>query len=213
MTRVLTFGSGTSTKAYPNADDSTARVFMGSQRASVAVTLIRHLARTMFSQKLNQRVATRQQIIRLITKARDPGRCIDKFLQLCSTEGGPDGLDAAIDVLSKTGPLIMAHAWDYLQRDLKSWGPTSERPYQPNDDYWYALLRSVGRTDVSEKERFRFISCCSLANARGIREGVVEALRDLGTPGAKERLRRYASEDGDLFIRQIAQEALDDLES
>jgi hypothetical protein len=38
-------------------------------------------------------------------------------------------------------------------------------------------------------------------------------LRDLGNQTAIARLRRFAKEDEDAFIRQVAQEALADLES
>ena len=121
--------------------------------------------------------------------------------------------DLAIDVLSKTGGLILEYAWDCFQQDVRNWRPSSERAYQPNDDYWYVLLRAVGRTNAPDKERFRFISSCANAGSRGIREGVVEGLRDLGTPGARQRLHRFAQEDEDAFIQQIAREALADLES
>jgi hypothetical protein len=167
----------------------------------------------MVSSPAAYRPFVRTQIIGLLGKARDPERCIDELLHICTAEGGPHGLDAAIDVLAKVGTMILEYAWDYLRRDIRNWTPNSERAYQPNDDYWYVLLRAVGRADVSEKERFRFIACCTHAESRGIREGVVEGLRDLGTTAAKERILRFAKGDQDDFIRKIAREALEDLES
>jgi hypothetical protein len=184
-----------------------------SQKGSIAVTLTCHFTRAMVSPQPSHRSFFRDQIIGLLKKARDPERCIDGLLHICTTEGGPHGLDAAIDVLAKTGTLILQYAWDYLQRDIRNWSPNSDRAYQPNDDYWYVLLRAVGRVNVSETERFRFITCCAYADSRGIREGVVEALRDLGTKAAKGRIRRFGQEDQDEFIRKIAHEALDELES
>lgn len=213
MTQGLLFGSGTSVwgEGIGTAFPITAPV--ESQKGSIAVTLTCHFARAMVSQPVSHRAFFRTQLIGLLSKARNPGRCIDALLRVCTTEGGPDGLDAAIDVLAKAGSLILDYAWEYLQWDIRNWVPSSERAYQPNDDCWYILLRAVGRVAVSEKERFRFISCCAHAESRGIREGVVEGLRDLGSRAAQDRIRQFADEDHDLFIRKIAREALDDLES
>ncbi len=167
----------------------------------------------MVSSPVAQRASHRKRIIDLLSKAREPKRAIDELLQVCTTEGGPDGLDAAIDVLASTRSLILTYAWERLQRDVSMWGPASERAYHPNDDYWYVLLRAVGRADVPQKERFRFICCFTSAESRGIREGVIEGLRDLGNQTAKERIRRFTVEDKDSFIQRIAREALDDLEN
>jgi hypothetical protein len=40
---------------------------------------------------------------------------------------------------------------------------------------------------------------------------MVEALRDLGTPAAKGRLQKFAAEDPDPYVRQVAREAIEDL--
>jgi hypothetical protein len=213
MTQALLFDSGTSLRGSTASTAFAASAPVESQKGSITATLTCHLARLMVSSPAKQRAAFRAGIVALFAKARDPWRCIDEMLQVCTSEGGPDGLDAAIDVLAKTGQLILEYAWDYLHRDLRHWDPTTDRAYRPNDDYWYVLLRAVARAAVSQKERFRFIGCCAHAESRGIREGVVEALRDLGSPAAKERLRRFAAEDGDSYIQQIAREALDDLGS
>lgn len=213
MTQAVLFGSGTSMRAGRTGTSLSASAPVESQKGSIAVTLTSHFARAMVSRPVAHRAYFRSQIIGLLGKARDPDRCIDQLLQICTAEGGPDGLDVAIDILAKAGPLVIDYAWDYLQRDIRNWTPTSERAYQPNDDYWYVLLRAVGRTAVSEKERFRFITCCAHAESRGIREGVVEGLHDLGTRAARERIRLFAEEDRDEFIRKIAREALEDLES
>jgi hypothetical protein len=213
MTQGLLFGSGTSMRVGHTGTAFPFSAPVESQKGSIAVTLTCHFARAMVSTPVAHRAFFRGRLIGLLGKARDPERCIDELLQVCTTEGGSDGLDAAVDVLAKVGPLILDYAWEYLQRDIRNWTPSSERAYQPNDDYWYVLLRAVGRATVSEKERFRLISCCVHADSRGIREGVVEGLRDLGTRAAKERIRRFAEEDKDDFIRKIAREALDELES
>jgi len=183
-----------------------------SQCGSVEVTFIRHFMRLALTQPLAKRSSLRGLIRDRLLAARDPNRGIDALIEICTTEGGADGLDVAIDILSRTDSLLSVYAWDYLQRDLLEWNRFSDRAYQPNDDHWYILLRSVARARLPERERFRFISCCADATSRGIREGVVEGLRDLATPSAILRLGRFATEDADPFIQQIAREALADLE-
>jgi hypothetical protein len=182
-------------------------------RGSVNVVLLRRLMRMLFSCPGSHKATLRSLIVQYLAKVRDSEDCIDEILHLCTTEGGPDGLDNAIDILAKTRGLILAYAWEYLQRDVRAWRPDSERAYNPSDDYWYVILRAVARTQADPKERFRFVTCCADAESRGMREGVVEALRDLGTPAAKERIRKFAAEDADAYIRQVSQEALKDLES
>jgi hypothetical protein len=213
MTQGSLFGSGTSIQPSRTGTGFAVSAPVESQKGSIAVTLTCHFARAMLSCPPTRRPVLRSLIIGLLEKARDPERCIDELLLVCASEGGPQGLDAAIDVLAKARSLILEYAWDYLQKDIRNWTPNSERAYQPNDDYWYVLLRTVGRAEDSEKERYRFITCCARADSRGIREGVVEGLRDLGTSAARERIQRFANEDPDEFIRKIAREALADLES
>lgn len=71
----------------------------------------------------------------------------------------------------------------------------------------------MGRTAADVKDRYRFINCCRHAESRGIREGVVEGLRDLGSPAARAMIEQIAGNDADRYIREIAAEALADLES
>lgn len=186
-----------------------------TRTGSVAMTLTCHLTRFLIRQPRAERPRWRNLLLFLLQKARVTERsaCIDQMLHVFVSEGGPDGLDNAIDVLAKTGSVVLEYAWDYLQRDLKLWQPTSERAYQPNDDSWFVLLRAVARSETPERDRLRLITCCAHARSRGIREGVVEALRDLNTPAALIRLRKFATEDEDAFIRRIAREALEDMES
>lgn len=183
------------------------------QRDAIILTLTSYFARKLVSCPTTERARYRNQLVGLLKRAQQPWICIDQLLHICTREGGPDGLDAAIDVLARMGTLIVEYAWLFLGTDVRDWTPDSERAYQPNDDYWYVLLRAVGRADVAREERFRFIACCASAESRGIREGVVEGLRDLGGPVARERLVRMAREDTDTFIRSLAREALEEWES
>lgn len=184
-----------------------------SSRTSVGAIFLRQLIRILLKSPASQKASWRHRIADYLAKAGTPNLCIDELLLVSTTEGGPDGLDSAIDILAKTGDLVLDYAWVYLQQDVSNWSPDAERAYNPNDDYWYILLRAVGRTDADPNDRFRFINSCTKAEGRGIREGAVEALRDLGTPAAKKSLREMATHDSDQYIRQTADEALTDLET
>jgi hypothetical protein len=207
---VLRVGSGTNT-VYHGYGAST---YLASSQNSVSVVLFRRTVRTVFACHANLKAPWKKSIIESLTDARNsaPERLIDELLFLCSTEGGPDGLDMAIDILAKTKQLVLDYAWDYLGRDPAKWMPDSIGAKQRNDDYWYILLRAVGRTDADKKDRLRLITLFAGDESRGIRESVVEALGDLRTPEAKKALRRLKG-DADPFIRKIAGEALTDLES
>lgn len=206
---VFRFGTGTKTAYVGGSVNSQPPP---SSRASVGVVFLRFMVRNLMSCGTGERVVWRQRIADFLTKVGNP-ECIDELLSFCTTQGGPDGLDLAIDVLSKTKRVVVEYAWEYLCRDIAKWTPESDRAYNPNDDYWYILLRAVGRTNVDARARFDLIKCCASAESRGIREGVVEGLGDLGTPKAKELLKTFAEHDSDEYIRKIAGETLADLES
>src|SRR3712207_4052030 len=111
MTQGLLIGSGTSMRVERVGTSFPTSAPVESQRGSVLGTLISHFARVALSKPVANRKVFRSLIIELLGKARDPERCIDRLLQVCTTEGGPDGLDVAIDVLAKTGSLILEYAW------------------------------------------------------------------------------------------------------
>jgi len=211
MTQGLLFTSGTGTTRTEYEGPRIKTRSPESMRGSVNVVLLRRLLRALFACHSSNKAPLREAIVVYLSSVRDAEECIDALLHLCATEGGPDGLDLAIDILAKTKGLILAYAWAYLLRDSRNWKAESERAYKPSDDYWYVLLRAVARTQADHKERYRFIACCANAESRGMREAVVEALRDLGTTAAKDRIRKFAEEDSDPYVRQVAKEALEDL--
>lgn len=183
-----------------------------SPKTSALATLTGLYARRLFTVGLLERSGLRQKIVSLIERARSRERCIDELLQVCTSEGGPDGLGVAIDVLAETGGIVLNYARDYLFRDIKEWHPVAERAYEPNDDYWYILLRAVARTNAPEDEKLRFISLCEGAATVGILEGVVEALGDLGSAAALEGLRNFTESKYDPFIQQLAKERIAEIE-
>jgi hypothetical protein len=118
----------------------------------------------------------------------------------------------AIDVLSRSGGMILDYTWEFLKRDIANWNAFSDRAYKPNDDYWYVLLRACAKTVSPEADRLRLVVWCMKAQYRGIREGAVEALRDIGTPRAKKLLSMFL-EDKDNLVRRLAREAMEEMES
>jgi hypothetical protein len=212
MTQALLFGSATGTRtSYKGRGINTNPP--PSSRGSVEAMITRLLTRQLLSCPGVEKDARREAVTKFLLNVRKSEVCIDELLSTCTTQGGPDGLDTAIDILSGTGELVLKYFWNYLQRDVANWNPDCDRAYKPNDDYWYVLLRAVARTKAEEMEKLQYIMCCANAESRGIREGVVEALRDLRTSLAKDLLRQFAKNDVDHYIRQVAQEALDDLET
>ncbi len=184
------------------------------QRASVTRTAISGLVGAILKCPAAQRRAIRNQIVRQLEVTKYPDPAIDELVHNCITRGGPDGLDIAIDVLAETKSLIVDYAWKFICHDVQTWTPASERAYQPNDEYWYVLLRAVARTsEIDEQQKLLFLSCCSNAESRSIREGVIDALRDIGTATAIAKLKQIVVEDQDSFIVQIAAEALAELEN
>lgn len=176
------------------------------------LAVFRRLVRLLLDLPGPEVVQRRATVVRIIGIAQDPDRYIDELLTICSAHHSVDRLNVAIDILSQTGEVIRAYAWAYLRRDIEEWHRLSERAYEPNDDYWYILLRSVARASADNDLKFLFIKMCSKAATRGMREAVIDALGDLGTDQAKALLNHLAAADDDAFIRAAARDAIYDLE-
>ena len=127
----------------------------------------------------------------------------------CSVDTkSPDRLDVAIDVLSQLRLAIYDYAYRFLVEDIRRWSSLYPgQAYEPNDDYWYVLLRSVSQSDISEELKLQFVSMCCEAVSRGVLEGVVEALGDIDTDKSRDRLRRFSSHR-DPFIAELANEII-----
>ena len=157
-----------------------------------------------------ERARSRKVLVEYITFSPNSRLLINELILHCISMKSPDRLDVAIDVLSEVGDAIVNYAYDYLQRDIQQWVKLYPRAkFRPNDDYWYVLLRAVGRCDGNEDKRFQILSACQDEPTRGVAESVVEGLADLGTPKALALLRNYADTNRDAFIRRLASESLD----
>ena len=179
----------------------------------INTVLIKLMFRRLLLCPAGQKSEARKQIADFLKKSRNP-ECISELLFLCTTRGGPDGLDMAIDILSKAEGLVLEYAWEYLCRDVTAWTPDSRRSYKPNDDYWYILLRAVGRTAAGPKERFNLIILCAAAESHRHPRGRCRRPCRPGYTESKGCVEKQLSQnDEDPYIRQIASEAVADMEA
>jgi hypothetical protein len=184
----------------------------GSVAGSANLTLFRRLARTLCHGPRIQRAARRQSVVRILREAGEPQRYIGELLDVCVHEGGPDGLDLAIDVLSETGSLTADYVFRFLQRDFSNW-QTGLKGSRSSDDVWYALARALAKADLDEKNvKLPLLALGLTAGTPSIREATVHALGDLGGASAKKLLER-AVQDPDRLVRESAGEVLADLET
>ena len=181
-------------------------------RTSAAAAIFRHLVRSLLSAPSSKKPVLQKMATDRLLDSTEQYAYVDELLDLCAAATENDRLDVGIDVMSATGELVLSYGWACLIRDLQKWSPYSRRAYEPNDDCWYVILRSVARCNAPEEARLRFISACSSASQRGVMEGIVEALGDLAGVGARIVLNRIASHHDDLFVRERAAEVLGDLE-
>jgi hypothetical protein len=102
-------------------------------------------------------------------------------------------IDNAIDLLAMLEPSILEpFAWNAL---------TSSPPDHTNDEYWYAVIRALGRAGRSE-----IIEPLSRFSVSSVREAVAEALSDIRDAKSLALLRKMAEADSSPFIRKLANE-------
>lgn len=137
-------------------------------------------------------------------------RLIDELILECTQLRSPDRLDIAIDILQELGDALYDYAFKFFRCDIMQWNHLLPgRTYEPNDDYWYILLRSVARSSIDDSKKLSFVWSCRETSHRGVLEGLVDALGDIGNAAALEKLG-ILSRHGDSFIAQLAQEVLED---
>jgi len=158
--------------------------------------------------KGRERTALRDVLVEYLQFSLQATDLTHELIERCIEIPLPSRLDIAIDVLSQLERSIYDYARQFLINDIKNWSHLySSRAYEPNDDYWYILLRSVAQADIDGKLKLQFISMCSGATSRGVLEGVVEALTDVDTPEAKRRLEVFC-DHADPFVSDLATNAL-----
>jgi len=158
-----------------------------------------------------ERSDLRNVLVEYIRFSPNASELINVLILSCVSMRCAERLDIGIDVLSQAGQVIANYAYSYLHQDIKQWNKLyPESKYRPDDDFWYILLRSVGRAKCDPNVAICVISACHDEPSRGIAEGVVEALGDLGTIDAKNLLQLIQSTHPDNFIKELATDVLED---
>lgn len=160
----------------------------------------------------NQRDAKQRVILEYLLFSPNSDNLVSEFIMACLGMKSPNRLELAIDTLSKTGGRIIEFTKRYLDQDISRWSKLNPRKkYQPNDDFWYVLLRSVGKCGVQPDAALRLISACQDEMSVGLGEAVVESLGDLRTLPAMKLLDHIAHSDSNNFVRKMALDVLADI--
>ena len=142
-----------------------------------------------------ERDALRSAIVRKIMAADYPDEYVEVVIQTFVLSSRPGRLDDAVDILSET-PRVLPQ----FVSELLSQPPDNER----DEDYWYVLIRALGKSSLSSARMFIEMLWPKSP------EAAVEALGDLGGPESLQRLRDIAGTDASEFIRQMAAEILEE---
>lgn len=155
-----------------------------------------------------ERVSLRQVLVEYILFSPNSTELISTLILSCLSMKSPDRLDIAIDILSQVKHVIADYAFQYLQQDIKQWNKLyPQRKFQPNSDYWYVLLRSVGKAKSDPKTALQIIIACQDEPSHEVAEAVCEALGDLRSADAISLLRSL-SESPNSFVQAIAKDVL-----
>jgi hypothetical protein len=135
-------------------------------RTNEGILIFGRYVKSALNASAAEKAPIRAVLIRMLRNAPTPDLYIGELLSITTSAKNPDRLEFAIDVLSHTGDLIRIYAWNYLVTDIRQWHHLhSDRAYEPNDDYWYVLLRAVARCTADAEVRFRIISMCRTSRA------------------------------------------------
>lgn len=164
------------------------------------------------TQSLQKKLAIQKVVLEYLKLSPNSDGLINDFILTCLSMKSPNRLELAIDILSETKGQIVDFAGRYLDQDIARWTKLNpEKKFQPNDDYWYVLLRSIGKCGAKQEAAFRIISGCQDELTVGIGEAVVEALGDLNTPHARKLLVHISRSENSQFIRKMARDVLEDI--
>jgi hypothetical protein len=173
----------------------------------------RHLTQQMIVSAHQQRHALRKVVIERLRLSRDPISYIGVLLDQCVIEHRNEGIEIAIDVLSRFGVHVIEFAKLFLTKDVKRWklSATPSR-HHVHDDIWYVLLRATGLSNLDDWQKIPMLGYFVMAGTPSIRESSVRALADVGSPIAIRLIGRVGNTDSSKMVRDAAGEVLADLE-
>jgi hypothetical protein len=190
---------------------------METRGDSVDLVLFRRLVHQLIRAPRRDRAAMLAKVVSHIRASRYPLECVNHLLFECAANGGSDGLDIAIDVLSQTGWIAHAAADRFHVRDAARLNNEAEPRYSVNDDAWYALLRGLCRSNVPPVQKLVAVVRIVYATAPGAKEAAAHALGDLAYhhPDCKRAARmmlEHLANDASSSVRTTAAEVLNDME-
>ncbi|RIK84171.1 MAG: hypothetical protein DCC68_01935 [Planctomycetota bacterium] len=122
---------------------------------------------------------------------------IKSLIRLAVSSRRAGRLDDAIDVLSQVGPILELFIKDEYLRETTP---------GVNDDYWYVVLRAIGKSGL--QNAFQLVECLW----RNCPEAAVEALGEIDDERAVDKLRNCAADgSADENVRAMANDILDEI--
>ena len=171
----------------------------------------RSILKRLLAAKGPERKKLRTAVLSYLQFSPRSDELINELITDCVDSTTEGRLDVAIDVLSQLGPRILRYAQEFLFNDIKTWDRRyPNRAYEPNDEYWYILLRSVGQSHAVPFDKVQFVRMCRTAESRQIVEAVLEALGDIGTTDAVVEIKKLIAHE-DAFISRLAKEISESL--
>lgn len=200
---------------FPAGSTEEARVLYrwlkeGGAEREGAWALLKSLARKMLMaghESLAQRTA---DLAARLVKEGEAGAVLE-VVKLLAAEGGSEGAERGVDVLSLTGPLALraAKAFFVEEEGRLSCPPTTK--HEDADDAWYILLRGLAKAHPDKSEAASFIRGFTGSGSRSVRVAATEALGDLQTEDAAAELERLLEGERDPLVLQTIKDALGDM--
>ena len=134
-------------------------------------------------------------IVKQIRTADHPDEFIQTTIRTLVSSARPGRLDDAVDILSHCGEFLPALIFEVLSQPQAT---------GIDEDYWYVLIRGVGKSGLSSAAMFVDMLWSSSP------EAAVEALGDIGSEQSLKRLRAVAAHGPSPFIRQLAAGIIDE---
>jgi hypothetical protein len=190
---------------------------METEGDSVNLVLFRRLVHQLIRAPRRDRAGMLAKVVSNIQASRYPLDCVNHLLFECAANGGPDGLDIAIDVLSQVGRVALATADRFFKADAARLNNEADPRHSVNDDAWYALLRGLCRSNVPPAQKLIAVVQIAFPKTPDVKEAAAHALGDLAfhNPSFKHVVRgllERLAKDASSSVRATAAEVLNDME-
>lgn len=164
--------------------------------------VLRETTKAFLQARDPERTQLRRNIVRMLLDDPNSFTLTKTVLEALVQSNKPGRLDDAVDILSQTQPDLYLLASSMLMR-------SSDKPQSRRDDYFYVIIRSLGRTGGTPRAK-DFALWASSFPMLAAREAVVQALGELEYPWSRELLQKMATNDPSDFIRDLARETIEE---